>query len=393
MRRAIFVAVAALAIACSSTDTGSSRAGFQVYPVAWNVTEANVGAVRVLADLDDTIVFFGDTAVNLMVDGEVQGATEIAEPFRDAAVIPGADGSGRWVVGVDAKGKLQRVRLHDASIEDVTGRYALEDVEVRALAPVGDDAAAFLLADAVAIADGSTVTRWQVGAVERISGSAGRLALVSADAVRVFDVATETMASFAVPGASAAVFGPDGKLHVAKGKTLLRETSSGLVPIHNGLADVRELVRAGRRVWFSVGTELGVVEDGQVNVSSGAGLAPDSTLVGASSGDVWAIAAGVVSRFTAATGGAVQTWSTWVKPIFDRNCAACHLPGGTSGIDLSTFDAWNTMRANLMRRVIVERTMPPTSSKALSDPDRTTLRAWLTGQLEDGSMPAEDPPQ
>ncbi len=404
MRRLLFAAVASLAIACSSQSadtTSSSRAGFQVYPVAWNVTEANVGVVRALADLDDTIVFFGEAAVSVMVDGEVQGATELVEPFRSAAVIPAADGSGRWVVGIDAAGKLSRVRLHDASLEDVTARYALEGVQVRALAAVSDHAAAFLLDGEIAIADGTTVTRWTVGPVDAIAGGGGRLALLAKDRLRVFDLGSETMSSFPVVGASAVVFGEDGLLHVAVGKTLYREEpiaktlyreqGTGLVPIYTGEQEIHGVVRSARRVWFSVGSELGTVESGLALVSTGAGIAASSVLVGATSGDVWAIADGVVSRFTAASGGAVETWNEWVKPIFDHNCAACHLPGGTSGIDLSTFDTWNSMRANLMRRVIVERSMPPVNSKALSDPDRTTIRAWLTGQLEDGSLPAADP--
>lgn len=383
--RALVLAALLLGCGAANDDEIASKSALDIYEVSWNLTEAKLEPVLSLADLGDTIVFFGAESAVLMVGGEVQGDSGAGGPFRAAAAIPAADGVGQWIVGVTEKGRLLRVHLHDASTEDVSARYGLEDIEVRGLAALGrSEGVAFLLPDGVAIADGVRVRHFKLGAATALAGTDKKLAVVTGDAVQVMDVASGALAKFAVASARAAAFGHDGRLFVAAGRTVYREDEGRLAELHRASADVYSLVTAGKRVWFGAGAELGVIHEGQVLVRGGLG-AGVSALVPSDSGDVWAIAAGAVKRFAAAGGdsGAAQTWTAEIKPIFDRSCAACHLPGGLAGIDLSTYDTWNVTRSNLMRRVVVERTMPPQSSKALSDPDRQKILAWLTGHLDE----------
>jgi mono/diheme cytochrome c family protein len=69
-------------------------------------------------------------------------------------------------------------------------------------------------------------------------------------------------------------------------------------------------------------------------------------------------------------------WQARVAPVFQRVCAHCHLPGGDAGVDLSTLAAWTADRAEITRRVLVDRTMPPAGNE-LPDADRDALAAWL----------------
>ena len=110
------------------------------------------------------------------------------------------------------------------------------------------------------------------------------------------------------------------------------------------------------------------------------GIAGDMTLgallAASRTGDAWlATERGLVR---AAPGGMHDdpAWLAQVAPVFQRVCAHCHLPGGEADFDLSTAAAWQADRAELVRRVLVTRTMPPAGTE-LSDADRAALEAWL----------------
>ncbi|HEX7665936.1 MAG TPA: cytochrome c, partial [Polyangiaceae bacterium] len=62
-------------------------------------------------------------------------------------------------------------------------------------------------------------------------------------------------------------------------------------------------------------------------------------------------------------------------PVFARACAACHLPNGVSGTDLSTADDWAKEKSAIHERVVVQRSMPP-AGHAITDADREAIRAW-----------------
>ena len=67
--------------------------------------------------------------------------------------------------------------------------------------------------------------------------------------------------------------------------------------------------------------------------------------------------------------------------MFARACGACHGAGGSSGIDLSTFEAWESHRAPLRLRVVEARDMPP-RDQPLSEGDRAIVDAFTEGALE-----------
>lgn len=71
-------------------------------------------------------------------------------------------------------------------------------------------------------------------------------------------------------------------------------------------------------------------------------------------------------------------WRANILPVYTRSCAQCHRPGGSAGIDLSTYDAWNARRALIRHRVIDVRDMPQPGSP-LSDADRAAIDAWAAG--------------
>lgn len=386
MKRIFSLLLAAFLLGCGSDGDKADNKPAEIYPVSWNITDATMPSIVTLADLGHTVVFFSEAAAIVMTDGQVTGESGPDGPFHGATVIPAADQSGQWIVALNKEGHVVRVLLHDATLEDVSARYGLETTEVRAVAAMGaTEAVAFLLADGIAVADGQKVRHWSIGPAKSIAASDKRIALIGDDGVRVFDVASSSVVMYPVTGARAAAFAADGRLVVAAGPGLYREDGGRLDEIHHASeGEVHSLVTAGKHVWFADAADLGVINEQGTLVVSRRTAYGVTTLTPSQTGDVWALASGTVLRFaaTGATSGAASSWEEQIKPIFDGNCSQCHLPNGLAAIDLSTYERWNVMRSTLMKRVVVEQNMPPTNSKALSDPDREKIRQWLTGQLE-----------
>jgi hypothetical protein len=114
-----------------------------------------------------------------------------------------------------------------------------------------------------------------------------------------------------------------------------------------------------------------------VRVTAGARVEAGARLAGSPSGDVWVL--GETTRRFAVDDAALaprDRWEQAVQPIFARVCATCHLPRGSSGVDLSTVERWEEKRPLLRRRLVDERSMPP-RDHPLDDADREILRAWL----------------
>jgi mono/diheme cytochrome c family protein len=72
-------------------------------------------------------------------------------------------------------------------------------------------------------------------------------------------------------------------------------------------------------------------------------------------------------------------WQKTVLPTFTRLCSLCHLPGGTSGIDLSTYPTWASRRALINQRVLVGKPtpMPPSGAGKLTADEQAALQAWV----------------
>src|SRR5262249_31863105 len=76
-----------------------------VRAVEWTPSHADVGPVKAVADRANEIAVFGDRGATLIAAGAVAFTDRSVTRWATAATIPAADGSGAWIVGVDAQGK------------------------------------------------------------------------------------------------------------------------------------------------------------------------------------------------------------------------------------------------------------------------------------------------
>jgi len=378
------VAAVALVLAGCGAAPHSRAAGavtpLSVRAVTWNPSNAPVGNVRAVADAGEVVAVFGDQGATVFSAGAPVAVDRSVKDWVDAATIRGADGSPRWIVGIDARGHLRY--LHGmTSFEDVSARYALDGRRVVAATRIDGARAAFLLDGAIALADGREVSRYATAApLFELAGGGGWCAGVSRDLVTMFDAARLAPRTYALPDVRSAAVGPDGRLYAATSRALYAAAPGGdLSLVYDAQGDtLHGLAVSGRDVWLADGSELATVEGRHVAETTGAKLAPDSRLSGSPSGDVWVIGGGRLQRFARAEAqpAFAVTWRSAVAPVFARDCASCHLPDGVSGTDLSTADAWQAKRAAIERRVLVDQTMPP-EGHPISDADRETIRAWL----------------
>ena len=153
-----------------------------------------------------------------------------------------------------------------------------------------------------------------------------------------------------------------------RGDLALRFETSGTA-IHG-------LAASAARLWFAAGAELGTIEGGLVRETLGLSLAPTARLLGSPSGDVWALIGDRTLLRFSAEDGVESGWDETIAPVFQRSCSACHLPGGSAGLDLSTREAWAANRAPIRERVIVDRSMPP-AGHVLAATDREAIGRWL----------------
>jgi mono/diheme cytochrome c family protein len=179
-----------------------------------------------------------------------------------------------------------------------------------------------------------------------------------------------------------AAIASDGRVVAATTRAIYASTKGGsLELVYDAEGDtIHGLVASGDHVWFADGTQLGVVEADRISETNGATIKSDASLAPSPSGDVWVIAGGGLQRFMRAEAehALAVRWNEALGAVFARSCSACHLPGGASGTDLSSPEAWESKRAEIHTRVVVSRTMPP-EGHPLSDADRDAIRAWTEG--------------
>ncbi len=366
-----------------------SRAGggvtaLHVRAVDWNPGQAPNTGVRAVADSGSDVVAFADGAATVLTGGRVVAVDRTVPRWISASTLPAADGSGTWIVGVDGDGKVRRL-FGKSTLEPVSERFGLAGDHVESVAALGGTVAAFRLQDQIAVADGTSVTRYGTGVLSSFAGGGGRAAL-GGDPLRVFDVAGKRVSAFAVPDASAAggpgrasfvAMTPQGKLFVATPDTIWGEDERGDLAIRfeaRGMT-IHGLAASADRVWFADGAELGVIEGGAVRETTGARVSPAAQLAASPSGDVWTLTDGALARYAVADEGP-PAWDESVAPVFRRACESCHKVGGEAGIALGTKEAWEKRRDRIRRRVLVDRDMPP-AGHPLPDADREAIRAWL----------------
>ncbi len=386
--RWLCASVFAFAAACGGdvSERGSPgpapAAALTLSPVSWNQANADLGTVATVLESGKTTAVFGSNGVQFFAGGVLVATDTVVRAWRVAATVPAADGISTWMIGVDAEGKLLRVRP-EAPPEDVTARFGLTS-RVHALAGAGDRAA-FLVEGGFAIADGKNVTRYDASDQRSIATAQGRVAVATERGVRVLEQGRET--DIALPGAALVAFDGGGRLFAATPRCVYE--ISGTTPTlayDAGSRTVRGLAGAGANVWFAVDGDLGLLVGGKVSVASGGALGPDTRLVGSPSGDVWSTSGGKLSRFSAQVArGEEATWIATVRPVHDAICASCHGARGSgkdaSNLDLSTYALWGARKAKIRTRVVdqagTQTAMPPKGAGyTLTADQKAAIDAW-----------------
>lgn len=370
---------------------GGQVSTMTVRPVDWNPQKIDVGKVSDVAESAGSVVVFGDEGASVLSSGALVAVDRSATRWRTATSIAAADGNGRWIVAVDGDGTIRRLR-NGTTLEPIGDRYGLGDDPLVGLADWGNGFVGFLGERGfIAISDGKSIVRHDVPFVA-IAGGGGKGAAIGGEAVRLFDPIAGSDRSFTIDGARFVAVDAHGRLYVATEREVYEEDARGELSLRYETTDaaVHGLVVSGERVWFADGNDLGVLEPPTESNAGGASithdfkLGIDAKLEPASSGEVWAIANGALTRWAradvpSATPGVdairARTWSTNVQPIFARRCSGCHTPGGASGIDLSTLDRWNEKRALIRKRVVDTRTMPP-QGNPIDDAERAAIEEW-----------------
>jgi hypothetical protein len=381
VRAAAIVACAGLLVGCGPAP--HSRAAGALTPlavrsVAWNPASADVGPVAAVADAGKVVAVFGASGVTVLSAGAVVARDTSVTDWVGAQAIHGADGAARWIVGVDGRGRLHYLRGL-SSLDDVTARYGLDGRPVRGVAMLDAKRVGFLLDGEIAVADGGRLARFGVPPLGALAGGAGAGAGMGADAVVSFDAAMSAR-TFPLRGVTAVAVGRDGRLYATTHRGLYAAGPQGdLALVYDAGADtLHGLAASGDHVWFADGTELGSLDGDHVTETAGLHLAPDARLAPSSSGDVWVLARGALERYGRAEPEAAlgARWSSSLAPIFARACASCHQPGGVSGTDLSTAEAWHSERGAIRDRVVQTRSMPP-EGHPLSEADRAAIQLWV----------------
>jgi hypothetical protein len=383
--RAAFLSLAAstaLLVGCGAaphTRAAGAVTPLSVRAVPWNPSQAQVGRVSAVADSGSIVAVFGDSGATVLGSGAVVAVDPSVKEWAGASTIVGADGSSRWIVGIDRRGRLHYLRGSSA-FDDVSARYGLDGRAFRGASMLDAGRVAFLVDGGIAVADGRSVARYDaLPPLLDIAGGGGHGAAIGAGLLVAFDPTLQATRRYAIPGVAAVAVGGDGRIYAATRRALYAAKPDGeLALVYDADGDtLHGLAASGAHVWFADGPELGVVEDDHVAETSGAHVPVDARLSPSSTGDVWVLSNGKLDRYARAEAepALATAWTTTLAPIFARVCSACHQPNGSSGTDLSTAQAWESERAAIRERVVLGRTMPP-QGHPLSDADREAIRAW-----------------
>jgi Cytochrome C oxidase, cbb3-type, subunit III len=291
--------------------------------------------------------------------------------WTSAASIPALDGDGRWIVATRYDGTLWRVTM-SGELESIGDRFRAGD-KVTQVGSTGPTVALALAGATGITTDGVHVARYPV--TGELAVARDRLAVATDRDTELWDLAKNTRMTFPVVGHPAFLDGggPEPRLVVMQPDALWYARGGVLhrvgVPAHYAA------VVAGAQLWLRDGNALYVMLD-DVLRRTDAQLAATDALIGSPTGDIWLGEKSGVRRFSLARVIDDSKWHSQVEPVFARVCAHCHLPGGSADVDLSTAATWTSERDELVRRVIVTKTMPPAGT-ALSDGDRAALASWL----------------
>jgi hypothetical protein len=355
-------------------------------PIAQDAAAAGVVAV---VERDDALYVFAPDRVAIDRGGAV--AVTVPAPtggWAEAVAIPALDDAGTWVVARTTAGELWRVTA-SGELEPIDDRLGLPP-GIRAIAATvpAEVAAAPPATVALALDDGVAIlrdrrhlARFGLGAPGAVTAGRDRIALRRGADIEVWRLPDQRRVDYRVPGALSAVFvdgAPAGRdaLMVATPRALYVEAGDGLRRVA-APAEIRSVAPAGSRLWIATASGVYLFERGAFLPT--ALTAAADHLFGLAGGDAVLAAQGRLVRLSQVRQDVDPRWLTAVQPVVQRVCARCHRPGGSARVDLSTLAAWRAERAELIRRVVETRTMPPAGTE-LGDRDRQALASWLIDQ-------------
>jgi len=349
---------------------GSARPA--AVPVVATKLPADVGDVVGVAEVGDTTIVLDRKRAFVVRGGALAASIPAPHGWRGGATVAALDGEGAWAVGVADDGRLYRITLA-GDLEDITDRFKL--ASVRAVAAAGTTTA-FALADGVAVSsDGVHELRATLATPSTLAASRGRIAMIGPGGIAVWDLAKGESRTYPIAARSIAFIG--GRLAAATAAALYVEDAGALHEVRVPGA-IATIAAAGSRLWI-LGDAALYALDGRVLRRATLDVPHGAHLFASTGGDAWLATHGSVTRASLDTATDDPAWRAQIQPVFARVCAHCHLPGGSAGIDLSTAASWHADHDELVRRVVVTRTMPPAGTD-LGAADRDALATWLTSQ-------------
>lgn len=343
--------------------------------------------IRAIADAGDPYVVFTDHGATVFSDANVTTSPRTAS-WVQAALVPAADQSGPWIVGIDADGGMHRLRARQA-FEPVSARYGLAGTRVRAAGGAGG-AALFAVDGGFVVSDGEKILRYPLESpILDLAAGPDELAFVTRGRVVVIRLKPFESRSFEVEARAIAI-DRRGRLAVETDRAVYLSDAHGDLALVYGGSALHGLATSADRLYFADERQLFVLEGAEVKLASQVSVSLDARLVGSPSGDVWALSAsGALRRFASGAGNASRqplapgsrsaepiTYARDIGPLVARVCAPCHAESGSTGIVLTTEAGLRTRRDLVRQRVLEDRDMPP-RTHPLAEADRATFAAWL----------------
>jgi len=397
MRAGIVFALilSSLAMACGGAPAAYGKkvavSELAVRKVAFNASGAPLGNVRAVAETGDLVCVFADDGATVFVSQAPVATDRSVTGWKSAAVVAPSSASPQ-VIGVDSQGKVHVLR-GQRSFDDVSDRFGLGGKPVHAVTALANGGVLFASPTGVVFADNGRVTSFLSPHLTELaphgSGFLGR----EDGGVYLFDLPSHGGRKFPLPGVTHVASTSKGDVVVTTKNALYQMDADGALSLLYA-ADgdtLHGLAASGDTIWFADGEELGALDQGHVRETSGIKIPKDAELSSSPKGDVWVMGGGALTRYAASlapvapgptpTGPgpsappAADPWRDSLSAVFARNCSSCHLPSGSSGVNLSSFDRWQAEKKDIHERVVVKHDMPP-QGHVLSDADREAIRAY-----------------
>jgi mono/diheme cytochrome c family protein len=378
--------VALFQAACTTGDPGEpgakSTPEVVVEPVKIAADPAALGRVSGVAELPESFVVFGDKGAIVVQGGLPAASDDGVKAWSSAAAVAAPDGSGRWAIGVDDKGRLLRLR-EDSHIEEIGMRYGLAVGEAaKAIVKADESSFVIVLESAIVAVDTNkgTTKRFDTGPLTNVSAAPGRVAGVSGGATAIaIDLEAGKKSSFDAAGAIATTFDFDKHMLVLTEHKVLQEMPGKgdlQVMVDRPDAVLHGLASTPQSIWFGAGADLWTLEQsGGSKIARGVTLDPTAMLAGSASGDVWVLGNQLGRVKLSSGGGKEAMWMADVQPVYQNVCVSCHAPGGSAGIDLSTYGRWVERKALIRERVVEMKNMPP-KPRELTPDQVAAIQRW-----------------